>query len=64
MAEFSFDIKLAASVRVDAVSEPEARALLACYIRDTDCISYEGLIFGEATLFGTPQLYEIDGEPV
>lgn len=64
MATFTFDVKLFATVSVDADSEETARKMVA---ESTDCVAlykWDDTTLGEASMDGEPDLIEIDGEPV
>ena len=68
MNEYLFDIKLFASIRVNAISEREARAMI------TQALNYASINAGawvdgspillEASLDGDLDLVEVDGHPV
>lgn len=69
MTEYAFDVKLFASIRVEADSEEQARALLREHV---DCATANfgawpngDPIIGEASVDDDhPELIEIDGEAV
>lgn len=67
MAEFLFDIKLFASVRVHAEDESEARNIVmeafACATANFGVWPDGDPIVAEASVDGEPDLIEIDGEP-
>lgn len=68
MTEYTFDIKLFATVRVKANSEEEARCLAAEYLDSADCNFGAGPdgapILAEASMDGEPELIEVEGEAV
>ena len=66
--EYAFDVTLKAAIRVKATDEKEARRILK---ESLDCADSNfgawpngDPITGEASLYGFPHLYEIDGENV
>ena len=67
MAEYLFDVKLFASIRVNAATEAEARALLHAHVDAANCNfgawPNGDPILGEASVDDDcPDLIEIDGE--
>lgn len=67
MHEYLFDVKLFASVRINAESEEAALA----WLRDNDCAAISfgfddsgQVVSGEASMDGEADLMEVDGEAV
>ena len=65
--EYSFDVRLAAAIRVRALSEAEARDLLQTHINVADCNGGawpdgSPILFEASVDDCDPYLYEIDGE--
>lgn len=66
--EYTFDVKLFATLRVKAESEAEARAILRhvmhCADANFGAWGDGSPILGEANMVGCPDLVEIDGEAI
>lgn len=63
--EYVFDLKLLATARVKAPSEPIARAMIANYAAELDIsmVTPDGVTFSTATMTGDMSLVEVDDEP-